>query len=213
MQEPSRIREEAQAAYREHEVAQAQGKAAGAQQQVCPGAGSRRRCNSFLTGRRRCIKLALVFCVRRAWQSSGLLASLPCIHAAGAAEPPAASILDVLRRMSSSSARQRAPADDTLPLTLPSPCSRANARPSPAQVASGAHEEAAAAAEHASETLRTGHVEPTLPGMGQPATGACQQRPPLPALPPALLKSGTLRALPVRVVLPCCFTWPLHRAG
>lgn len=36
MQEPSRIREEAQAAYREHEAAQAQGKPATAQQQVRP---------------------------------------------------------------------------------------------------------------------------------------------------------------------------------
>ncbi|KAL4443730.1 hypothetical protein ABPG75_011467 [Micractinium tetrahymenae] len=38
MQEPSRIREEAQAAYREHEAAQAQGKPATAQQQVVSGA-------------------------------------------------------------------------------------------------------------------------------------------------------------------------------
>lgn len=43
-----------------------------------------------------------------------------------------------------------------------------------AQVVSGAHEEAVAAAQHASETLRTGRVDPDLPGMGEPATGERQ---------------------------------------
>ncbi|KAL4447183.1 hypothetical protein ABPG77_007216 [Micractinium sp. CCAP 211/92] len=38
------------------------------------------------------------------------------------------------------------------------------------QALSSAHKEAVAAAEHASETLQSGRVDPNLPGMGDPAS-------------------------------------------